>query len=107
YAARVEANQATGAFALGRQLRSDDLQARRPTEFSPIRIGLEGRPKAISGVFQATQCILAIEFILDPDFSFKCISVSETVCLRNSETFVLSAIDAVPKPTQVECSGSA
>jgi hypothetical protein len=34
--------QATGAQALGRQLRSDEPQARRPTEFTPIRIELEG-----------------------------------------------------------------
>jgi hypothetical protein len=41
---------ATGAKALGRQLRSDELQARRPTEFTPIRIDLEGRSLAISEV---------------------------------------------------------
>jgi len=34
--------RATGAKALGRQFRSDEPQARRPTGFTPIRSGLEG-----------------------------------------------------------------
>ena len=47
--AEERSEYATGASALGRQLRSGEARARRPAEFTSIRIGLEGKVDSDSG----------------------------------------------------------
>jgi len=62
---------ATGIL-LGRQLSSDEPQARRPTEFISIRIDLEGRPMTILSCIFVCSVVFAAHS--SPFIGRKCVS---------------------------------